>query len=329
MDQVYISNFGQANSLWPQAKANSTIATFDDVDIHDFWRSDDREGYIASAMENTLTALGLVPTKQTAGRWFNLACEMRDTEGDLWISRQKADLWWAYSRSDQLVETLQPSDRPDRNGPNVWVLEKPITEWSNRDRQGRPLKWMALHPKARDFLATESTFQRLSSDERDYAGYAKALINGESLESWHNLKIFTDKLAQAKSVGGKIYSAKERAAFRLARTMIGTVESANGQTVIRNTKIKNTNLTQAECELLIRCMFDEQEGRCALTGLEMQLDGEEDDKQMLVSLDRKDSSAHYTPDNIQLVCRFANFWKNTQSDDEFRRLILIVKGGHF
>lgn len=67
MNQVYIANFGQGNSLWPQAKTNSTLATFDNVSVHDFWRRGDRDGFIAAAMTNTVTALGDRPTKPTAG----------------------------------------------------------------------------------------------------------------------------------------------------------------------------------------------------------------------------------------------------------------------
>ena len=55
------------DSLWPQCKANSTLATFDDVALHDFWRSGDREGLIETALAHTVTALGQRPTRPTAG----------------------------------------------------------------------------------------------------------------------------------------------------------------------------------------------------------------------------------------------------------------------
>ncbi|WP_299844379.1 hypothetical protein [uncultured Jannaschia sp.] len=46
---------------------------------------------------------------------------------------------------------------------------------------------------------------------------------------------------------------------------------------------------------------------------------------MLPSADRIDSSGHYEEANLQLVCRFINFWKQATPDDEFRRLIGIVR----
>lgn len=63
MNKVYVANFGQGNSLWPQAKGNSTIATFDDVPIHEYWKAGDREGYIEASLANTLR---LYPAKRNS-----------------------------------------------------------------------------------------------------------------------------------------------------------------------------------------------------------------------------------------------------------------------
>ena len=74
----------------------------------------------------------------------------------------------------------------------------------------------------------------------------------------------------------------------------------------------------------------EQEDRCALTGLPLGYVGEGSDKQMLASLDRIDSTGHYTPDNVQIVCRFINRWKGADDDTLVRRLITSIRssGGH-
>ncbi|WP_299663147.1 hypothetical protein [uncultured Ruegeria sp.] len=37
-------------------------------------------------------------------------------------------------------------------------------------------------------------------------------------------------------------------------------------------------------------------------------------------------SVAYSAENVQLVCRFINFWKQASPDDEFRRLINLVRG---
>lgn len=125
MNRVYIANMGEANALWPRAHANSTILTYDNVNLHPYWQAGDRDGYIAKAVGEATTARGDRPTKQTAGRWYNLIEELRATEGDLWITRQGAALWWTISEQGALRETLIGSTNPARDGPEVWVLEKP------------------------------------------------------------------------------------------------------------------------------------------------------------------------------------------------------------
>lgn len=324
MNRVYIANFGQGNSLWPQCLAKGTLAMFNDVDIHDFWRAGDREGYIAAAMAQTVTALGQRPTRSTAGRWFNLVNELRDSEDDLWISRQGDSMWWTRSVPGELTETLQTSDRPDRNGPQVWVLEKPCLPWSDRDERGRPLRWSALHRKAHDFLATEATFQALGND-RGYADYSRALTAGDPLDLWHRQQLFADKAAEAKRNPGRIFSSKEKSAAVMTDTMLGTVANANGQIVEHVLKVKTTPLSREECEALILRLMGEQEDRCALTGLPLGYLGECEDKEMLASLDRIDSCGHYTPDNVQIVCRFINRWKRADDDGLTRRLIAKLR----
>ena len=68
-----------------------------------------------------------------------------------------------------------------------------------------------------------------------------------------------------------------------------------------------------------------QEGRCALTGLKMLLDDEPGDDQCRYSLDRMDSSLHYEPGNLQVVCKFVNKWKGAMANEEFKRLIELLR----
>lgn len=322
--RVYITNCGEGNALWPMAKAHDTLIMVDNTSIHPFWQVGDRDGYVEAAMTTTLTALNKRPSRQTAGRWYNLVNELRDTEDDIWISRQGDAIWWTISQPGGLREELHPSTNPKRDGPTTWHIEKPCLPWSDRDRQGRRLLWEALHAKARDFLSTEATFQSIAND-RGYADYARALVNGDPLESWHSLPLFKEKAAAAKKQGGRVFSPKERAAADMARTILNTVAQANGQVIERNVKEKLTGLTQLELEQFLRLKMDEQEGRCALTGLPLGYPGECEDKQMLASADRIDSSGHYTPDNIQIVCRFINRWKGADDDLLTRRLLELLR----
>jgi hypothetical protein len=109
------------------------------------------------------------------------------------------------------------------------------------------------------------------------------------------------------------------------RTMLDTVAQSNGQMVERRVKEKLTTLSQLEWEQLLRTKLGEQEDRCALTGLPLGYDGECEDKEMLASLDRIDSDGHYTPDNVQIVCRFINRWKGADGDELARRLISALR----
>lgn len=65
-------------------------------------------------------------------------------------------------------------------------------------------------------------------------------------------------------------------------------------------------------------LWQKQRGECALTGLAMEL---APGSLRRVSLDRIDSSAGYVPDNVQLVCKFANLGKNNASCAEFRAVL--------
>ena len=72
-------------------------------------------------------------------------------------------------------------------------------------------------------------------------------------------------------------------------------------------------------------MLKFQDGVCALTGIQFNLDGQEGDPQLRASLDRIDSNGHYEVGNLQIVCRFVNRWKGADADTEFRRLLDVLK----
>ena len=105
-------------------------------------------------------------------------------------------------------------------------------------------------------------------------------------------------------------------------SILNTVQNANGQTLEVTVKNKDLKMLASELEALLPHLLEKQNERCAITGLPFQYEG---DKNMLPSADRIDSSGHYEAANLQLVCRFINFWKQATPDDEFRRLIGIVR----
>jgi thymidine kinase len=115
----------------------------------------------------------------------------------------------------------------------------------------------------------------------------------------------------------------------MMNTVKDTVRNANGQQETRTVKNKEMRFTESELTAYINRLIDDQDGLCALTGLRLQFIGEADNPELLCSLDRIDSAGHYEIGNLQVVCRFANRWKNSSDDEGFRRLITLVRSTIF
>ena len=94
---------------------------------------------------------------------------------------------------------------------------------------------------------------------------------------------------------------------------------------LSNIKEKEIRFREGEFEKYVEYLLSEQEGVCALTGIPLVLDRQDDDKELMCSLDRIDSNGHYEKDNLQIVCRFVNRWKGDDDDDEFRRLVVMIQ----
>ena len=320
--RVFIANFGRENYEWPVCKARGTVATMNDVKAQGFWEAGNRQAYILERMAGQ-TAAGIEPTRQVASRWFNLMTIISETAGDLWVHRAEDHLWWTISLNDP--PTFEPQVEPVGEQRAVIVCHKPCNPWSNKNRSGNRLDWMGLHPKAREFLATESTLGQLNDDN---ANYANALIDGNDLTSWHSRGYWKAKLNTAAGKGGvvKSFTPRQRAVVRMAETARLTVAGANGQQTLQTVKAKNLLFDSIiALENYIAQLIDMQEGFCAVTGLVLQYDGDCDDIEMLSSLDRIDSGGHYEEGNLQIVCRFANRWKSSSDDATFRRLVKAIR----
>jgi hypothetical protein len=319
--KVYIANFGRHNYAWPRCFERSTVATMNAYATQAFWEAGDREGYIQHQLRHEFTAARIRPTRPVASRWFNLMTIISETAGDIWVHREKDQLWWTRSRSKAVSIELDidPTLVSDQR---VYICHKPCEPWSNENRKGNRLGWNTLHPKAKEFLFTEGTLQRLADEN---AAYALALIEGADLTPWHSRPAWRAKFETSKSRPGTVFSPRQKAIARMAATALATAAASNGQEVVRTVKDKQTRFSQLELESYIGALIDTQEGLCALTGIPLQFDGDHEDPDLLCSLDRIDSEGHYAPENLQVVCRFANRWKNNGLDREFRRLIGVVR----
>lgn len=86
---------------------------------------------------------------------------------------------------------------------------------------------------------------------------------------------------------------------------------------IRN-RAKRKNLEFAiNKELLIK-IWEGQEGKCALTGIEMTHEKGKGTIPTVASVDRIDPSKGYTPHNIQLVCNQANKMKQDLTKEQLK-----------
>jgi hypothetical protein len=315
-------NFGVANWAWPDCLATGTVCVMDDVRVHDFYLAGDRDGYVRRALE-VLKLDGAEPVvPAVAAKWYGLVETLLRSDGDLWVHKEGERLFWTISTDAEPTRKVVPENKPRYGGVvSSWQYRKQCTGWSDRDRKGRPLVWGAIHPKAKGLLVTQGTFLTLTPDN---ALYVQTLVDGGDLSRWHNLPEWKTKEAQAKTAKGTTFDARRKTIVRIAMTVLDTAAGSGVPTSgVRKDKLMGF-ATQMALEAYIAELMDANEMTCALTGVEMQFD-DGPDPALRVSLDRIDSAGHYERGNLQLVCKFANFWKGAQPDAEFRRLVDIVR----
>lgn len=319
---VYIVNFGRENSYWSECLRRKSVAIFNDEDLHQYWEAGDRDGWIARCIESKKTASGIKPTRPIASRWFNLMGIVNSSVGDIWIHRQKSEVWWTTTTTAPPVIELIEAFEPNNDGTRHYVSNKPAEAWSNRAPTGAPLLWDALHPRAREFLFTEGTLQQLAADNADYA---QALIAGKDLSAWHQRTLWKDKVENSRRAPAVTFTAQQRSVFRMVKTVGGTVANARGQVVERVAKLKEQRMSDLQLERYLEALLAAQNDLCAITGLKLQFDGEQEDDELSCSLDRIDSAGHYEVGNLQIVCKFVNRWKGASDDEQFCRLIRLVR----
>lgn len=150
----------------------------------------------------------------------------------------------------------------------------------------------------------------------------------------HSFCFMLEKLpepsADGKASGGKdagrILGGRDRCIVAMRLAIEGAVKQGNGQTAERTVKVKETDLSAAEIDRLLTELMDLQGNRCALTGIPFDFT-KDGDKNLLPSADRIDSNGQYTRSNIQVVCRFINFWKGAADNEGFTRLLSLVREG--
>ena len=124
---------------------------------------------------------------------------------------------------------------------------------------------------------------------------------------------------------GRRLGAREWSIILMRRAVEQTVRNAEGQIVGRKVKNKELRMNRVALEEHLVFLLDRQGDRCALTKIPFHFDELGADSNLLPSVDRIDSDGHYETGNIQIVCRFVNFWKGDTPDEEFRQLLALVR----
>lgn len=89
--------------------------------------------------------------------------------------------------------------------------------------------------------------------------------------------------------------------------------------------IDNTNLRYIDIDLeYLFYLWTAQNGKCALTGMQMTYKFYEGRVNSNLSIDRIDSTKGYSKDNVQLVCMAANQMKNDLSMEELTSLCSMI-----
>ena len=125
---------------------------------------------------------------------------------------------------------------------------------------------------------------------------------------------------------GRVLGGRETSIIEMRHSVEHIVRNANGQLEQRTVKNKELRMTSADLEKLLGSLLDLQGDRCALTGIRFHFAGPDADLNLRPSVDRIDSNGHYEHGNLQIVCRFVNFWKSDTDNEEFKQLLMLVRG---
>lgn len=250
---------------------------------------------------------------------------------------RQPQLYADMSRLRQMLSVLVDEARPIRERVDT-VIEAPgmgVAKLSAILLVAYPEKygvWNRTSEKALSSLGLWPTFPRGATTGERYAVVNQVLLDlARKLEIdlwtldalWWGIDADEAVLKSAPRSGKvRFGDGKAIALANMKYSILSTVQNANGQTLEVTVKNKDLKMLASELEALLPHLLEQQNERCAITGLPFQYEG---DKNMLPSADRIDSRGHYEAANLQLVCRFINFWKQATPDDEFRRLIGIVR----
>jgi hypothetical protein len=300
---------------WQRSIEKQAVVITHDVPFFDAWISGDYDAYLNHERKIAKPEATETGIKVNARTWFNLSNELAASEGDIWVSHRDGHVWWAVTTSAPVK--YEPHEHPERRVAVVAIC-KPVAKWSNKTTNGKPLLWNNVHPKGQDMLFARRTITPIKNER---AEYIRALVAGEDLSPWHDQKEWKTKLGNRTLLND--IDPDEVALLKMMVSIQKTVQNSNGQIVQKTIKDKLLkNCTPEEMRAHLRDLMKAQSGYCKITGIKLHQYGQEDqDDDFLPSPDRIDSSGHYEIGNMQIVCRFINFWKLAQENGRFHELL--------
>lgn len=181
-----------------------------------------------------------------------------------------------------------------------------------------------------------SKFNEILNGLRPMIAHAASLETVRLIDAHSFCWIFTSLLkmeaegslgtSSEKKDDGRILGGREKSIIEMRLSTENTVRNSNGKSTERTVRNKELKMSSSELDQLIESLLNIQDNRCALTGIPFHFSAAHADKNLLPSLDRIDSDGHYETGNLQVVCRFINFWKSDSDNEEFKRLLMLVRG---
>lgn len=316
--ETYVIQTGADKHFWPQCLAGQFVALTLDKPYFDFWEAGDREGFAALMKSKAEKDANDATVKGNATAWFNYALKIRESVDDIFIIRIGNDVWWATTKD----EAWFPVEH-EYQGETVVAICKPIDKWSRFSTTGQPLQWPVVHVKAQNYLTPQPALFRIANGEM--LDYIDALLHGHDLAPWHGKPSW--KLKQGDHGVATNLDATTIAVTALWYSMKETTSKANGQLEIHVKSMKDKKIigTEQAMRAHLADLWKTQNGRCKISGISMHVPTQEGAKaDLMVSPDRIDSNGHYEAGNIQLVCRFINYWKCAAENGKFLDLLDLV-----
>lgn len=312
--KALVANFGRGNFLWDECLERSAIETFHSEDLFQPWKEQDEAAFYRNAHSKKRRD-GTFPNRGTVTRWYRHMTVLSQSCGEIWFHTADDNIWWTITTEEEA--TYENSIDPDGN--RIVVCYKPCRPWSCHALNGKELLKSALSDDAQNKLVCQGTLIRMREQN---LSMAYALIEGADLSGWSGSP--NEQNTGSKSADRN--ESRRDSISEMVKNTLETVKHSNGQQVSQTKRNKELRMSRQELEEHISELIEKQDDKCAISDLALQYRGQETDKNMLASLDRIDSDGHYEKGNLQVVCRFINFWKKDSENEEFCRLLKLLRG---